>query len=798
MASDSKRVSLRRRTGTALAALTVASASVLLVAPAAHAAEDVITVDSNLGCDPDGTNAQTTLTDALEAANASSNPDGVKIVFAEGVGEISFGGTVCKMWDQPIGVGNELAGAAGARFVVDSDVPVTIDFTNLAGIATTTDADFAGIYVRSDNVVLENLANMQAGAAGIAIEGTNVTVRNIEFKDPSTAISEVGVALLNGATNVAITDSVFHSQWWSSILIDGSVANPTTVTNIVIDGIASRGVESGFGHLDIEDGAIVNGLAVTNSVFGAADESSTTHAVYVNPAVNATGLTYAGNSVVQGTGGEVNVFYFEGGAGNTSTFTNAVIDGNTFTGTPGAPLSRIIGTNAATWTGLQYTNNIATSTRGILMVGATITDSVFDGNTFTNTLEPAGATIHLQGTLADVTVSNNLLDTPWSLDGIRVQGTVPAENVTIEGNAIHDFYADGSRSSIAIIAPGSNSVVRGNELIQHLERAGDDLPSTLSNHWAVYVWLEASAADADTSTGWSILNNSVDGFDGWTDAPIVINAIGKTLVTGNTFGENTQGSFLPETENGRQWFVWNTTGLVNDKVQTFRAEQVVFDGANAYFTATQPAPEAGNTAATTPVTLHVYWTADDHAEVYLGAIEGVSPGQRLSIPTEATTGHIRVQTVDANGNTSQYSSIDQTVVVAPSAPAVTETGETTAKGTGQPGATFTVRNAAGEVVASGVVGEDGKWSASGLTCGTTYTVTQTVLELESAPTDLTTAACPTGGGTGGTGTGTGTGGADGALSHTGSDASLGGFAAGALLLLALGGAALALSRRRAA
>ncbi|ROR97134.1 parallel beta helix pectate lyase-like protein [Salana multivorans] len=733
-----------RKAGVRLRSLAAAAGLSVVIAgaasPAAFAAEDVITVTTNERCNPDGTAIAGSLQAALEAANASTNADGVRIVFAEGLDEISFNSTVCAMHDATIGVGNEIAGLLGARYLVDSAVPVTIDFTNLPAITTTTDADFAGFYVHSDDVVLENLANLKAGAAGIAIDGARVRISGIEFKDPDSAISEVGVALLDGASDVTIEDSVFHSQWWSSILIDGSVANPTTVSNVVVDNVTSRGVESAYGHLDIEDGAIVDGLTVRDSTFGASDESSTTHAVYVNPSVDVTGLVYSGNTVLRGTGPERNVFYFEGGA---QTFTDTVIDGNTFTGaSTSAPLSRIIGSNAATWSGLELTNNEAELTRGILMVGATITDAVLSGNTFTRTLEPAGAAIHLQGTLEDVTVADNVLDTPWAVDGIRVQGATPATNVVIENNTIHDFHADGSRSSIAIIAPGAGSVVRGNELVQHLDRAGVDLPSTLNNHWAVYVWLESSAANADTSTGWSIVDNAIDGFDGWSDAPIVVNAIGRTLVTGNTFGEHTQGSFDPETENGRQWFVWNTTGLVNHKVQTFRAEDVRLDGTTGSFTATRPEPEAGNTAATAPVTLHVYWTADDHAEEYLGAIADVTPGQRVSIPTAHTTGYLRVQTVDASGNTSQYSSIDQDVTVAPGPPVVTGTTATSATGTGEPEATVVVRDADGEDVTEASVDAEGSWTASGLACGTTYTVVQIVDGVESDEAELTTQDCP--------------------------------------------------------
>ena len=741
------RRTILKRTGAAAAGFATVFAGVVLPVTAAQAAEDVITVTNLTNCQDPGSFGA-----ALAAANASTNADGVKIVFdaaLAGTGPIMHPGAVCKMWDQPIGAGNELAGALGARYLIDADVPVDIDFTNLDGIDTTTDADFAGIYVHSDNVTLSNLDKLKAGAAGLAIDGTNVSVDNMTFDDTEGPLAEVGVALLNGASDVSITNSTFASQWWSSILIDGSQANPTTVTNITIDNITSRGVESSYGHIDIEDGAVVNGLTVTNSDFGAADESSTSPTFYINPAVTTTSLTFSDNTVTQGTGPERSVVMFEGGYGNTSSFTDTVFDGNTFTGVSRTqPLSRIIGANSGTWTGLDYTNNTATFTRGILMNG-TITDALFDGNTFTETREPSGAALSLglSGTAVNnnVTVSNNFFDTVWAVDAVRVQGS-DAQDVAITDNRFHDFYADVSRSAVAIVAPGAGNTVSDNEFIQHLDRGDNvDLPANMANHWAVYLWAEAGAASADANVGWSVVNNSVDGFGGnpaiSSQAPITDNAVGKATITGNTFGPNTRGSFDPETENLGYWFVWNDRAGVNNRVQTFRAESVIYNGTTASFTAAQPAPEAGNNAAVAPVTLHVYWTADNHAEEYLGTIDNVTPGQKVTIGTAHTSGYLRVQTVDANGYTSQYSSIDKNIVVAPAAPAVTETTETTAEGTGTPAATVEVRDADGTVVGTATVAADGSWTVDDLECGMDYTAVQIVDGVDSAETPFSTADC---------------------------------------------------------
>lgn len=793
-----------RRASAVLAAAALVGTSVTFGATAAMAAPDAITVTSlGLGgnavagtCEATPGAGDCTLRGALEIANASTNADGVEIVFdaaLAGTGEIAFTAAddAARMHTAHIGAtgGNHSGtmGDLGARYLIDSAVPVTVDFTHLDGI-TATDLDAAGIYVASDSVVLRNLANIRAGAAGVAISGTDVTVSNVGFADDSTSFSEIGVALLDGATDIALQDLSFASQWWASVMIDGSLdlAQQVAVTNIAIDGVTSRGVESGIGHIDIEDNAIVDGLSVTNSAFGVLGaEAFTSHALYFNTALAVDGLAFSGNTVEQGSGAEKNVLYFENSA--ASTFTDTVIDGNTFTGISRVlPLSRIIGDNVGTWSNLAYTGNTAEYTRGIRISGV-VDGALFDGNVFTETREPSDAGITLGNALSNVTLSNNLLDTVWAVDGIRIEGA-SAENVVIEDNRIHDFYADGSRSAIAIMAPGTGNLVQRNEIVQDLSRADNvDLPANLFNHWAVYVWPAASAASAGDTVGWSILNNEIDGYQGTANAPIVHNAVGKLLVTGNTFGAQTRGSQAVETESGALWFLYNQQAGSNNRVQTFRPENVIYDGVDATFTAAQPAPELANTAAVAPVTLHVYWTADDNAEVYLGAISNVTPGQLVSIPATQTTGFLRVQTVDANGFTSQYSSVSpQAPVVA--APVVAGTAQTSAHGTATPAAGFTVFQG-GNVVKTGTVAQDGTWSASGLACGTRYTVTQTVGGVESASAEFTTAACASGQG--------GQSGQGGSLETTGGSDSTG-LMLGALALLAIGGGSLLLARRRRA
>lgn len=771
-ASRFTRTGVFKRTGALALGLSVAAAGVVLPATSAYAAPDVITVTTT---DFDGAGS---FKEALETANASTNADGVEIEFAaslDGTGPITLNAVPVaqNMHTTRLGAvgGNHpgTVGVYGARFMIDADVPVSVNFANLDGI---TDADFsdsAGIYVASDNVTLTGLADMRASAAGIAISGTEVSVTNSSITDPSSPIQEIGVALLNGASNVTLRNLELYSNWFASIMIDGSLndAEKVSVSNILVDNVTSRGVDSGFGHVVIEDKTTVNNLTVRNSTFGAVGESATSHGIYFNTAMDINGLTYTNNTVQRGTGAEMNVFYFENST--NSTFDDVIVNNNTFQGVSIAqPLSRIVGDNNGTWDNLRYTKNRAEFTRGIRMSG-TVQNSLFDDNEFLNTREPSDAGITLGLVTDNVTVSNNLLDTVWAHDAIRVEGT-SANDVTIENNTIHDFYADISRSAIRIAANGTDNKIRGNELVQDLSRAGVDLPAHMFNHWAIYN--SESAATADASVGWSITENHIDGFGGNTgaaplsQAPIVHNAIGKLAVQGNTFGPNVRGSFDPVTEHGPNHFFWNVfDNNSNNTVQTYRATSVNFTGDDAYFTATRPNNELGNNTAAGPVNLLVYWTAADHAEEYLGALTNVTVGQRVSIPTTHTNGNIRVQTVDASGNTSQYSSIDTNVTNVPEGPAnpgepgdkpaapqVNDVTKDEVSGTGTPGADLTVRDADDEEVAHGTVDGDGNWAIdiSDLQCDADFTVTQTVAGEESDPTAFSTVECGDGaGGTGG-------------------------------------------------
>ena len=743
-----------RSAGAVLTAAAVVGTSLFVAVPAASAAANIEVNSLGLGgnavagtCEATVGAGDCTLRGALEIANANTGGP-ANITFAAalaGAGQIQLsGGAENSMQTGQIAnpVGNVAGsiGPGGSRYLIDSQDQVIIDFTNLDGIEDF-DSQFAGIHVASEHgVELKNLKNLRAGEAGIAISGKYVTLDNVELKDNASIIQEVGVALLDGLSNVVMNDVTIQSPWTAGIVVDTAA----TVSNIQVDGLASRGIEA-WSHIDFEDDSTVNNFSVTNSVLGAADETQPSHGFWMNPRITVTGLEVT-DSEFHSWG--KNFLFFEGG---DQEFTGTVIAANDFSGTvngqPGydaGNISRVIGHNTADWNDLVFNDNNIDEAQAVVFAGSLV-DAEFVGNTFTNVNDGAYAALQL-GTVTDnVYVGENSFNKIWAHDTIRVEGT-SATDVIIEDNDIFNLTASISRSAVRIAAPGTGNFVQNNNLQQDISGADASLPVHVDNHWAIYN--SANAATKDASVGWSIVENFIDGFGGKnrSEAPIVHNAIGKLNVMGNTFGVHTRGGKTTDVEHSGYWFFWNVwDSRSNNTVQTFRAEDVAYDGTNATFKAVKPAKLIGNNDATEPVTLHVYWTAVDHAEEYLGYVENVTEGQTVTVPTAHTDGFVRVQTVDANGNVSQYSSLDPNAPsVVPAAPEVTEVTKDSAAGTGTPGATVVIRDAEDEVVAEAPVDDDGKWVVPAdkpLTCNTDYTATQRVEGVEGDTVEFSTKAC---------------------------------------------------------
>lgn len=279
-------------------AAAAASGPVAFAATPPGAGADDITVNSlgtdgdaapGMPCEATAGAGDCTLRAALEIANASANTDGTNITFdpaLAGTGKIELTGPVAdSMYQTQVGnpAGNLAAtiGTLGARFLVDSDYAVSIDFTNLDGIDGQDYAGAAGFYVVSDNVTLTNLADFRAAEAGIAVSGSDATISNIVMTDNLTDWMENGVVFLDGASGITVDSVTAESMFYYSFAVDTAA----TVTDIEILNSSSRGVHA-WGHIGIEDNAIVNGFVVDstklgdNTAVGGTDEASPVHGFY--------------------------------------------------------------------------------------------------------------------------------------------------------------------------------------------------------------------------------------------------------------------------------------------------------------------------------------------------------------------------------------------------------------------------------------------------------------------------------------------------------------------------------------
>ena len=704
-----------------LALAIFAGAAPAAAAPASFVVDSLATDgDDNVGDGVCETAAgECTLTAALEEANAvdsaTSSVDSVDITFSV-TGDLSIASNADAMFAGTLGVrwGNI---GLGAAYLIDSEVPVSIDFDGIDQVEHTFDSAYALFYVTSDDVALSNLANARAGEANVVIDSSNVTLSNIGIEDPDTVISETGVALLDGASNITIDDVSLFSQAFVGILVDNNAA----VTDVQINRLVSRGHSTA--HIDIEDGAVVDGFVVNDSTVGEADETSPSGLLYVNPNLDITGFEFNDSTFASPNQWAIAIY------GGGVTMTDTVISGSTFTGT-----------------NTVWQDGGAAEAAGLEI----------SGNTFTDTL---GRVLNFDTT---------------DLTGASISGN---DFVDARGNAAATIYV-GHVSD--------DSIIEGNSFVQS---AGAD-----ANRWAIYhAPVEAVAGE---STGWTFRANAIDGYVGTSNGPIFSTPRGSTLIEQNTFGPNTSGSQDTVTETSLLYFVANN-GAANDRIQTYRPIAAVFTGTDLTLrVAPVTPPLATNNAPVGPVTVDVYWTADDNAEAYVGRLSDVSGATTATLPWTGGPGFVRVQTIDAEGQSSQYSGVVQAPVdtTAPAAPVADRTPLTGAlTGTGEPGATVQVLDADGVVVCTTTVGTDGTWSctpAAALTCATAYTVTQTDLAGNvSLPTTFTTAACAAGGNDGGNGNGAG-----GLLPSTGAGASLLALAAG---LVALGaGVGLTAVRRR--
>lgn len=375
--------------------------------------------------------------------------------------------------------------------------------------------------------------------------------------------------------------------------------------------------------------------------------------------------------------------------------------------------------------------------------GFTVRGSTFDGNTW--------GFFGRDDSFDGFTWTGNTFTRTRS-EVIRIVDT-QVDRALISGNTFRD-QSGGGTSDIWVGFPGENNVIEDNTFLVTDEG--------VSNRWVV----RTERGTADQAYGWAIRGNAIDGYVPGAWAPIFLNNQGILPVERNTFA-NARGTRSAVSENGLIWFVVNR--FANGIIQTWRPVQSsvsVDDEAGTLSVTVAPVtpPIArNNPPADGPVTLDVYLTTTDDAELYLGRVSDVEGGsQTVTVPFtgELVEGSfVRVQTIDALGRSSQYSGEidDDFDPDAPPAEPPAEVvpvveideapleGELT--GTGESAATVVVRNSDGDIVCETSVASDGSWSCTpepALECDETYTAVQTVGGVSSEPVTFQPDGCDDG------------------------------------------------------
>jgi hypothetical protein len=563
------RAALGRNMSRAIAATLVAGSATMMTATGAHAAGiKTITVTSL---------TRAALADALTDANSTLAADfaSVQITFDPSLSgdiQLPLADNGQEMFDYSAGdpSPDDTVGA-GAWFLIDSQVPVAIDFDNRVGVISGDanadmagagfDLSYSGFLVRSQ-AMLANATNIRVGESGVVVDTDQGTaLDNLTFDDHLTDAQEIATYFVDGAANVSIDGMKTRGSWWSDLHMDqaGASLSNVEIKNSTFDASVHPG-DIGDDPEAVADFRADNinltNINIHDNVLIGSDLIH--HALNFGFGVKATNLTFAANKV---SGFEY------GWDDHTGSYDNTIITGNAFSG---------------------------------------VVESLnFDQGVYT---------------------------------GTRVTGNVFKDPL---GNVRADIRAVAN-------ADGSDNVIDGNTF--------DQTNASYRDRWAI--WLNSGNVASGADTGYTITNNHIDGIQGATEAPITVGpTLARTKVFGNTLGQGTSGTTnAAESEAGTKWFFWNY-GDSNANIQTWRPANAAFaDGKVSFDVAPVVPGEGGNLQPTPPLNLHVYWTADDNAEEYLGVIPAVSAAGRVSIPTTHTGGFIRIQTEGGqSGFVSQYS-----------------------------------------------------------------------------------------------------------------------------------------------
>lgn len=227
-------------------------------------------------------------------------------------------------------------------------------------------------------------------------------------------------------------------------------------------------------------------------------------------------------------------------------------------------------------------------------------------------------------------------------------GTYPVDlrgatlsNATISGNRFTRINNGAALPTVWINRPGTNNVIADNTF--------DNTAADASGYGVYFSSLELGAT---TTSGWIVQDNYVDGRR--LSSVFVGTGSGILPVVRNTFGPLSYGGGAVANETDSTAVVYNETTLANQKINTWYPTALAYDGTACTLDVTVTPPVVAPIPVVA-VTIDVYYTTSDTAEIYLGSESGLVAAGTVTVPYSLGPGNIRVQTTAANGATSQYS-----------------------------------------------------------------------------------------------------------------------------------------------
>ncbi|POU15427.1 hypothetical protein C3420_16065, partial [Acinetobacter sp. ACNIH3] len=543
---------------------------------------------------------------------------------------------------------------------------------------------------------------------GTAEPGSTITVRDTEGNELATGTADeegnfsvvLEPAVENG-TEVEVTATDAAGNESDSVTAVADTATDTTAPEVPViegfDGTTVVGTAEPGSTITVRDAA-GNELATAT-----ADEEGN-FSVVLEPAVE--------------DGAEVEVTATDA-AGNESASVTAVADTATDTTAPEVPVIEGFDGTTVVGTAEPGSTIIVSDTEGNELATATADE---EGN-FSVVLEPAiddGAEVEVTATdaagnesasvtaVADTATDTTAPEVPVieGFDGTTVVGTAePGSTITIRdaaGEVLATGTADEEGNFSVVLEP---AIEDGAEVeVTATDAAGNESdPAT-------------AIADMNTDTTAPAVPD-IQGFDGTTvvgtaepGSTITIrDAAGEVLATGTADEDGNFRVVLEQpVEDEAEVEVTATDAAGNES-------DPVTATADTNTDTTAPAvPDIqgfdGTTVVGTAEPGSTITIRDAEGVLITGTADDIEGSFSITLPTPVENGtEVEVTATDAAGNESAPA-IAIADTIAPEVPEIEGFDGTTVVGTAEPGSTITIRNAAGEVLATGTADEDGNFS----------------------------------------------------------------------------------------